>query len=101
MKKEANERQKKIIKNLAEMRVLSTLNISGKIGSINSKEFKASVIQEIQAIENKHSSQAEEKHEANVINFVRTEMEFVRNSLLNIEEKISRIEKRRHKKNKK
>ena len=63
LKKNAYEREIQIINSAAEMKILLQYNVDGKIGKINAKEIKQSILNEIENMKSENNDIYEENQE--------------------------------------
>ena len=98
IKKNAYEREIQIINSAAEMKILLQYNVDGKIGKINAKEIKQSILNEIENMKSENNDIYEEGGDSEMVKLLKSEMESTRVILRRIEERLKHLEKKRKKK---
>ena len=91
---EAETRLQKIIKSLAEMKVLLKLNTSGMIGNIKSKEVKISINEEIRTITLEFNKKNDHSEMNELIELVKKEILVNKETLNRIEHRVKKMQKK-------
>lgn len=93
LKKQAKEKQKKLIRSLAEMKVLLNINTQNQIGKIKTKDLKFSIVEEINSISLNFSGRKKKSDIKDLLEIIKQESVFVNEKLKRIEDRIMKWRK--------
>lgn len=90
LKKQAENKQKQMIRSLAEMKVLLNINALCQIGKIKTKDLKFSILEEINSININFTGNNKRSDISDLLNIVKHESVFTKEKLKRIEERLSK-----------
>ena len=90
---EVNVKQKKLIRSLAEMKVLLNVNVQGQIGKIRSKDLKINIKEEIQTISLEFADRNPQSEIQELFEIAAVEGQNIRKRYQKIEERIEKWRK--------
>ena len=90
---EVNLKQKKLIRSLAEMKVLLNINVQGQIGKIRSKDLKINILEEIQMISLEFADRNPHSEVQELLQIMAKEGQSIKKRYEKIEERIEKWRK--------